>query len=104
MGKILPKVTSPSISNSERLEETIFALRSKTRRKILKILVRGPKNVREVFHELRGEGIEIKYHESVYKALETLVNCGLVEKYYNRRRGILYKPLKSRIEIDLSKL
>lgn len=104
MGKILPKATSSSTPNNKCLEKTISALRSKTRRKILKLLVRGPKNVREVFDELGGEGIEIKYPESVYKALEMLVDCGLVEKYYNKRKGLLYKPLKLRIEIDLSKL
>lgn len=104
-GKILPENTSfPKRKQDGHLERIIVALRSETRRKILKILVSGPKNVREVFDLLPTEGVEVKYLSSVYKALETLVDCGLVEKYYDRRKGLLYRILNLKIDINLLEL
>ena len=44
----------------------------------------------------------IKYRESIYKALEKLVDSGLVEKKLMEGRGICYRVVKKKLVIDLS--
>jgi len=83
-------------------DKVISALRSKTRREILQILAGEPKTVQEVMESLPQKRVKIKYRESVYKALEKLVDAGLVDKYYEKEKGICYKLSKTRLEIDLS--
>ncbi len=84
------------------VEKVIKALNSKTRRKILKILSTGPKNVKEISRILTEEySVNIKYRESVFKALEKLVEADLVEKFYKKNKGILYRLKKEKIIIDL---
>jgi len=84
------------------VEKVIKALNSKTRRKILKILSTGPKNVKEISKILTEEySVNIKYRESVFKALEKLVEADLVEKFYKKNKGILYRLKKEKITIDL---
>ena len=84
-----------------RPEELFLALGSSTRIEILKILAAGPRNTAQVLDELDRRGFRVKYRESVFRALERLVSVGLVEKYYdNSRRGIHYRLLKVRLEID----
>jgi Fe2+ or Zn2+ uptake regulation protein len=61
-------------------------------------------NLKEIFKMLSQEGCEIKYPESVYKGLELLVDAGLVEKSYNRQKGLLYGLACSGITIDFSEL
>lgn len=85
------------------IEKTIKALNSKTRREILKILAKEPKTVKEVHKILKSNiNIDLKYRESVFKALEKLVDADLVEKYYEKDKGILYKLKKKQIIIDLT--
>ena len=84
-----------------RSEEVLSALDSKTRIEILRILAAGPANVAGVLGELGRKEFGTKYRESVFRALEKLANAGLVEKYYdNEKRGIRYRLLKTRVEID----
>ena len=85
------------------LEKVISALYSETRRKILKILAEGPMTVQETLNKLSQLGFKIKYRESIFRALEKLVNAELVEKFYDRKKGICYKLLIRRIEINLIK-
>jgi len=67
----------------------------------MKILAKGPHSVMEVMHELNKRGFKMKYRESVYRALEKLADAGLVQKYYdNKERGIRYRLLKAKIDID----
>lgn len=54
-----------------------------------------------ILEELKGRGFDIKYRESVFKAVERLVDCGLVEKYYERDKGIRYRVMRTTLEIDL---
>lgn len=61
-------------------------------------------NLKEIFNMLSQEGCEIKYPESVYKALELLVDVCLVEKSYDRQKGLLYRLACSGITIDFSEL
>jgi len=86
------------------IEKIIKALNSRTRRKILKILSEGPKNVKEVFIVLKEQySTNIKYRESVFKALEKLVEADLVEKFYEKGKGITYRLKRKKITIDLTK-
>jgi len=92
------------------VETVISALNSKTRRHILKVLSKyfgypsDALTVRELMSELSQDPtFSIKYRESIYKGLETLVNSGLVEKYYEERRGMCYRVHKTKLEIDLAR-
>lgn len=86
------------------VEKVVKALNSRTRRKILKILSEGPKNVKEISIVLREQySANIKYRESVFKALEKLVEADLVEKFYEKDKGIAYRLKKKKITIDLTK-
>jgi DNA-binding transcriptional ArsR family regulator len=85
------------------IETTIKALNSKTRREILRILAKGPKTVKEIHKLLKSNiNINLRYRESVLKALGKLVDAELVEKYYEKDKGILYRLKKKQITIDLS--
>ena len=83
------------------LSKVISAISSETRRQILQIIADQPMKIEDVMTKLAQRGISLKYRESVYKAIEKLVNAGLVEKFYDKEEGICYKPLMRRIEIDL---
>jgi len=82
----------------------VKALSSRTRRKILKILSDDSKNVKEISIELREQySTNLKYRESVFKALEKLVEANLVEKFYEKDKGIAYRLKRKKITIDLIK-
>lgn len=85
------------------IRKIIAALDSDMRIEILKILADSPKTVSEVLSNLHKRDIEVKYRETVYRALEKLVDAGLVEKYYEKEKGLCYKILMDRITIDLTK-
>ncbi|MHC1611346.1 MAG: ArsR/SmtB family transcription factor [Candidatus Methanospirareceae archaeon] len=85
------------------IEKVVKALNSETRRKILKILAEEPKTVKEVVEALRKSySINLKYRESVFKALERLVEADLVEKHYGKERRVVYKLKKKEITLDLT--
>lgn len=80
----------------------IPALDSETRREIIKILGKGPSTVKDIFQEIKKtQKVSVRYRESIYRALEKLVNAGLVEKYYDKEKGICYKLLMRKIKLDL---
>ena len=92
------------------METVVSALKSKSRRRILKILskyFRYPSDaltVKELMSELNQDPtFSVKHRESIYKALESLVKSSLVEKYYDKERGMCYRIGKSKLEIDLAK-
>jgi len=73
------------------LQKVCSALCSATRIEILKILACKPMSMKEVMDRA-----------SVYRALEKLASAGLVQKYYDsERKGIHYRVLKARLNIDL---
>lgn len=84
------------------LSNVASALASFTRRKILMVLADQPMNVQEVLETLNQLGFRIKYRESVYRALEKLVDAELVEKFYDKRKRICYQLPKRKIEINLA--
>lgn len=84
------------------ISKIIPALDSETRREIIKILSNGPSTVKDVFREIKKtQKVSVRYRESVYRALEKLVNAGLVEKYYDKEKGICYKLRMRGIKLDL---
>jgi len=85
------------------IKKTISALNSRLRMEILKILAKEPKTVIEVLEELKKRKVEVKYRETVYRALEKLFDAELVEKYYAKEKGICYKLTVNRIVINLTK-
>jgi len=85
------------------IRKIIAALDSDMRIEILKILADSPKTVSEVLTNLHKKDVEVKYRETVYRALEKLVDAGLVEKYYEKEKGLCYKILMNHITIDLTK-
>ena len=66
------------------------------------ILAKEPRSVPEVMKELIALGRKVKYRESVYRGLEKLVDAGLLEKYYDKQKGIAYKLVIRKIHIDLA--
>lgn len=80
----------------------ISALDSEIRQEIVKILGRGPGTVAEIFQEIKKNGkVSVMYRESIYRALEKLVSSDLVEKYYDKEKGICYKLSKRKIKLDI---
>ena len=51
---------------------------------MLKVLAEEPENVANVMKKWKARGVDIKYRETVYRALEKLVDIGLVDKFYDR--------------------
>jgi Fe2+ or Zn2+ uptake regulation protein len=85
------------------VDKTISALNSKLRREILKVISKEPMTVIQVLEELKKKGFEVKYRESVYRALEKLVDSELVEKCYIKEKGLCYKLKAKLITVDLTK-
>jgi Fe2+ or Zn2+ uptake regulation protein len=79
------------------------ALDSDLRREILKILAENPSTVLDAANELRRRKFRVKYRETVYRAMEKLVDSGLIGKYYDRERGLCYKISLISITIDMAK-
>jgi len=84
-------------------DKVISALNSELRREILKIISKEPMPVIQVLGDLKRKGHVIRYRESVYRALEKLVDSGLVEKCYIKEKGLCYKLKVKIVKIDLSK-
>ena len=91
------------------LDAVISGLNSKSRRKILNALSKyfgypsDSLTLKELISELNQDPeFMLKYRESIYKALEILVNTGLVEKYKKQGRGVCFRIVKTKLEIDLS--
>lgn len=92
------------------VDVVISALNSRNRRRILKILSKyfgfpsDALTIKELLYELREDrDFKVRYRESVYKALERLVDAGLVEKRDEKNRGRCYKVVKTKLEINLAK-
>jgi len=104
------KMSATKCFNEHRISKTnmdidkvISALNSELRRKILKIISQHPMSVMEVLEELRKQGLNVKYRETVYRALEKLFNAGLVDKCYIKEKGVCYKLTVNRVTIDVIK-
>ena len=92
------------------VDAVISALNSRGRRQVLAALSKyfgypsDALTVKELMSELRqNTAFKIKYRESIYKDLEKLVDSGLVEKYSEKGRGMCYRIVQTKLEIDLAK-
>jgi DNA-binding transcriptional ArsR family regulator len=85
------------------MAKVIAALDSELRREILKILVEESATALEVLKKLNRKGMKVKYRETVYRALEKLVDAELVKKFYVRDRGICYRLALTNINIIVTK-
>jgi Fe2+ or Zn2+ uptake regulation protein len=83
--------------------KVISALDSDLRREILRIVAENPSTVIDVLSGLRKRGFKVKYRETVYRAMEKLVEAGLLEKYYEKEKGLCYKVSLTSIVIDITK-
>jgi Fe2+ or Zn2+ uptake regulation protein len=84
-------------------DKVISALNSEIRREILKIISKESMPVIQVLEELKRKGYRVKYRESVYRALEKLVDSELVEKCYIKGKGLCYRLKFKSLKIDLEK-
>jgi Fe2+ or Zn2+ uptake regulation protein len=80
----------------------IAALDSDLRRQILRILSKEAMTVVQVLEELKKHKSGVKYRETAYRALEKLLEAGIVDKSYVRNKGLCYELIVSRITIDLA--
>jgi len=84
----------------------VEALNSPIRRAVIQVLasVKDGLTVKEVKEALKLAGNPAQYRETVYRALETLKDAQLVEKYYTDNKGICYRLKQLKIEFDLRKI
>lgn len=88
------------------MEATIYqivrALDNDFRLLILDKLTGTAMTEKELFDTLRNERPDLKYRESLYRQIETLVAVGLVKKFYDvNKRRISYISDATKIYIDL---
>lgn len=67
------------------------------------ILAEESSTALEVLVKLKRKGLEVKYRETVYRALEKLVDAELVEKFYVKEKGICYRLSLTRMTIAITK-
>jgi Fe2+ or Zn2+ uptake regulation protein len=85
------------------ISNVISALNSELRRQILSALSTGPMTVGQVLEEMRKRTTGARYRETVYRALEKLVDSELVQKYYEKEKGLLYKLSVIKLTIEITK-
>ena len=83
------------------VKTVIAAFDSDVRREILTVLHSGPQTVKEVLQELVKRNQQVRYRETVYRALEKLVDAHLVDKFYKKEHGLCYKLVSSQITIEI---
>lgn len=78
------------------------ALDSDLRRELLKIALEGALDADGFYNKIVDRGFNIRYKESVYKELQTLVQADLISKYYDvKGKKILYSLKSSRVVVDI---
>jgi len=89
------------ISRSQ-LKVVIAALANDMRMQLLQTLSGEPLPASRVFAETKMMGSDVRYRETVYKGLETLVSAGLVDKKYDKKKKIIvYSLVGETLSIDL---
>ena len=84
------------------IDKIVAALNSRLRREILRVISKQPMTVVQVLEELKKMKIEVKYRETVYRALEKLLDAKLVEKFYVKEKGLCYKATTKHVIIDIA--
>jgi len=84
------------------IDEICKALGSETRLRILEILANGGMSSVKVYHEYSKKFHDKKQRESIFRALQKLVNVNILEKVYDdKKKEIIYKLKAKEITIDL---
>lgn len=83
-----------------QLSKIANVLSSETNREIIKILRQKPMTNMEIYTRMKTK---IVCRESIFKALKKLVNTGLVEKFYDKKKRVRYRLFHSKYIIDLTK-
>ena len=78
-------------------------LQNNLRRHLIKFLTEKPLTTKKAFKKIKGSEVDVKYRQSVYRALEDLCDADLVNKIYNENVGIHYKLEKNKLVIDFKK-
>jgi len=73
----------------------------KTKLEILSCLRKKSSTYGEVFEDLKKKGLKIKYQQTVYRALEKILEAGLVDKKYVSGVGLVYSLKYHHLYIDL---
>jgi Fe2+ or Zn2+ uptake regulation protein len=88
-----------------RFSSVIRALDSPLRVELVKLLLQKPTSAPDIYQTLISTGFDIGDRDTVYKALQMLVDAGLVEKYYDMEvKRICYKVVTKQIHIDVPSL
>lgn len=78
------------------------ALDSDLRRELLKIAIEGPLDADGFYNRVIDRGFNIRYKESVYKELQTLVQAELIDKFYDvQTKKILYRLKSERVVVNI---
>jgi Fe2+ or Zn2+ uptake regulation protein len=81
------------------------ALDSDLRRELLKIALEGSLDADKFYNAVVNRGFNIRYKESVYKELQTLVQADLIDKYYDvKTKKILYRLKAGRVIVDIKSM
>ncbi|MDP2788569.1 MAG: transcriptional repressor [bacterium] len=84
------------------LKNVSRALSSDTRLNILKILVNNDLSSIEVYNKYVEKFDGKKHRETIYRALETLLSAGILEKKYsNERKNVVYSIKYNQFIIEL---
>jgi Fe2+ or Zn2+ uptake regulation protein len=90
---------------SPKFSSVIRALDSPLRVELVKILLEKPRSAPDIYQTLINAGFDIGDRDTVYKALQMLVDAGILEKYYEMTvKRICYRVATKRILIDIPTL
>lgn len=87
------------------LREVCYALSDETRLRLLEVVHdEGPLTSKKA-HELFVDRFDDRRRESIYKAMESLVDAELLEKFYDRDgKGLVYQLAHERLLIKLDEM
>lgn len=77
------------------------ALSNETRLKLLQILADEPDSAVKVHQRYVTEHDEEMHRESIYRALEVLVDAQLLAKEYEQDEGLVYRLAHEQLRVDL---
>lgn len=79
-------------------------IKNPLRRDLIKLLLKKELTASEAFEEVKELGVEVKYRQTVYRALEDLVELGIAKKSYNQDSGLVYSVEAQKIVIYLEEM
>lgn len=77
------------------------ALSNETRLRLLQLVAEEPGSATSVHQRFVEEHSDQKHRESVYRALEILVDAELLIKEYQKEEGLIYHIAHEQLVIDL---